>query len=145
MIFRKKELKNKDMSIDTNLKLLINLARIDGDIDPKELEHIKNIALASGISKAELDLLVSQSHNVLIPQNLTDEQRFECIFNLVQLMKIDERLFENEMKYCSQIAYKLGYNQSVMFELMLNVKTVTMEKSEIDNLRRSTIKHLREE
>jgi len=133
------------MSIDTNLKLLINLARIDGDVDPKELEHIKNIALASGISKAELDLLVSQSHNVLIPQNLTDEQRFECIFNLVQLMKIDERLFENEMKYCSQIAYKLGYNQSVMFELMLNVKTVTMEKSEIDNLRRSTIKHLRED
>ena len=145
MIFRKKELKSKDMSIDTNLKLLINLARIDGDVDPKELEHIKNIALASGISKAELDLLVSQSHNVLIPQNLTDEQRFECIFNLVQLMKIDERLFENEMKYCSQIAYKLGYNQSVMFELMLNVKTVKMEKSEIDNLRRSTIKHLREE
>ncbi len=133
------------MSINTNLKLLVNLARIDGDVDLKELKYIKNIGSANGVSEAELDLLISQSHNILIPQNLTEEQRFDCLFNLVQLMKIDERLFENEMKYCSQIAYKLGYDQGVMFELMLNVTSATMEKDEIDNLRKSTIKHLRED
>ncbi len=133
------------MSALPYLKMLINLARIDGEVDQKELDYVTNIAKAHGISIGEVAELVSQNHEVLIPKDLTDEQRFEYIFNLVQLMKIDDRLFENEIKYCSKMAYKLGYDQGVMFELMLNVKSVAMEKDEIDNLRKSTIKHLRED
>ena len=49
-------------------------------------------------------------------------------------MKIDERLYKEEIKYCSQVASKLGYKQEVMFELMLKV-SITMKKAEIDSLR----------
>jgi uncharacterized tellurite resistance protein B-like protein len=132
------------MSAVTHLKLLINLARIDGDVDQTELTYIKNIAKANHVPENEFEQLVGQSHNILIPTDLTEDQRFEYLFSLVQLMKIDERLFENEIKYCSQIAYKMGYDQGVMFDLLLKVKKVSMEKNEFDELRKSTLKHLRE-
>jgi uncharacterized tellurite resistance protein B-like protein len=133
------------MSAITHVKLLVNLARIDGEVDQKELSYVVSIAKANGISHADVALLIGQDHEVIIPASLTDEQRFEYIFSLVQLMKIDERLFENEIRYCSKVASKLGYDQGVMFDLMLNVKSIAMEKNDIENLRKATIKHLRED
>jgi hypothetical protein len=38
-------------------------------------------------------------------------------------MKIDERLYQEEIKFCSKIAARLGYEQDVLFELMLKVKS----------------------
>ncbi len=130
------------MNITTQLKLLINLARIDGEVDDKEHLYILNIGKANGATEQEVDQLMTQSHEVIIPQHLTADQRFELIFNLVQLMKIDERLFENEIKYCSQMAAKLGYRQLVMLDLMMNVTSVMMEQGEIDSLRKLTAKYL---
>jgi uncharacterized tellurite resistance protein B-like protein len=130
------------MNVTTQLKLLINLARIDGDVDSKEHRYILNIGKANGATEQEVEQLMTQSHEVIILQNLSDDQRFELIFNLVQLMKIDERLFENEIKYCSQMAARLGYRQLVMLDLMMNVKSIEMEQGEIDSLRKLTAKYL---
>src|ERR1700750_1516503 len=106
----------------SQLKLLINLARIDGAVGLDERQYIANIGIANGVNPSEIDHLFEQSHEMIIPDDLTDKQKFDYIFSLVQLMKIDERLYQQEIKYCSKIASRLGYQQDVMFELMINVK-----------------------
>jgi uncharacterized tellurite resistance protein B-like protein len=111
------------MALLEQLKLLVNLARIDGDMAEREKTYIINIAKANSFPESSVATLFYQSHEIIIPDNLTDDQRFDYIFSLVQLMKIDERLYQEEIKFCSKIASRLGYVQDVLFELMLKVKS----------------------
>lgn len=122
------------MSALSQLKLLVNLAMIDDEVADKEKKFIINIGLANGLSEQDITYLFSQHHDVIVPQGLTNDQKFDYLFSLVQLMKIDERLYKEEIRYCSQVAAKLGYKQEVLFELMLKV-SVSMKKAEIESLR----------
>ncbi len=124
------------------LKLLVNLARIDGDMAEREKLYITNISMANGFPESSVATLFYQSHEVIIPDSLTDDQKFNYIFSLVQLMKIDERLYQEEIKFCTKIAERLGYDQSVMVELMLKVKNPSDEKDQKE-LQEIAQKHLK--
>lgn len=123
------------------LKLLINLARVDGKVVEKERDYISNIGKANGIAADQIDPLFAVEHDLIIPDNLSPEQRFDYIFSLIQLMKIDERLYKDEIRYCARVASKLGYDQAIIFDLMLHVREM-MESHELDELRKLTAKHL---
>lgn len=129
------------MSALSQLKLLINLALIDDVLAEKERKYITNIGLANGLSAQDVEFLLNQKHEVILPPGLTNDHKFDYLFSLVQLMKIDERLYKEEIKYCSHVAAKLGYQQEVMFELMLKV-SATMKKGEIASLKQLTSSYL---
>ncbi len=130
------------MSALSQLKLLISLAQIDGKVAERERNYITNIGKANNLSLADIEQLLEQRHQLIIPKELTDDEKFDYIFSLVQLMKIDERMYKEEMMFCTKIAENLGYNNQVMFELLLHVKAGVMEKDEITNLKEVTQKHL---
>lgn len=123
------------------IKLLISLASIDGDIAEKERSYILNIAHANQIKPSEVMALFTIKHELIVPQGLDDNQKFNYIFSLVQLMKIDERLYQDEIRFCSGVAAKLGYDQRVMFDLMLHVSTA-MAEAEVKALQELTKKYL---
>jgi hypothetical protein len=123
------------------LKLLINLAQIDGEVGEKERNYIFNIGRANGLAEIVVEPLFGTSHALIIPDNLNNAQKFDYIFSLVQLMKIDERLYQDEIRYCSKVAARLGYDEAVMFDLMLHVRAV-MEVNELDALKKLTEKYL---
>lgn len=123
------------------LKLLINLARIDGGVGEKEEKYIYNIGAANGLPNETIRPLFSEKHELIVPTDLDDDQKFNYIFSLVQLMKIDERLYKEEIRYCSRVASKLGYNEAVMFDLMLHVRSV-MQENEMEELRKLTARYL---
>jgi hypothetical protein len=125
----------------TKLKLLINLARIDGEVGEKERNYIFNIGLANGLAEVVVEPLFEKNHELIIPDDLNNAQKFDYIFSLVQLMKIDERLYQEEIRYCSKVAAKLGYDEAVMFDLMLHVRAI-MEANELDALKKLTEKYL---
>jgi hypothetical protein len=131
------------MSALTQLKLLISLAQIDGKVAERERNFITNIGKANDLSPDQIQPLFDQRHPLNVPTDLTDDQKFEYLFSLVQLMKIDERMYKEEMMFCSKIAENLGYNNEVMFELLMHVKAGIMETDEIINLREITQKHLK--
>jgi len=133
------------MSALSQLKLLISLAQIDGKVAERERNYITNIGRANDLSPADIEQLLDQRHQLIVPKELTDDQKFDYIFSLVQLMKIDERMYKEEMMFCTKIAENLGYNNQVMFELLLHVKPGVMEKDEIINLKEVTQKHLTKE
>ena len=125
------------MSALSQLKLLVNLALIDDVVAEKEKKYITNIGLANELSVQDVEYLINQKHEVILPSGLSDDHKFDYLFSLVQLMKIDERLYKEEIKYCSQVAAKLGYQQEVMFELMLKV-SATMKRGEVESLKELT-------
>ena len=131
------------MSALTQMKLLINLAQIDGSVADRERNYIVNIGRANGIYPDEVNPLFDQKHDTIIPDDLSRDSKFKYIVSLIQLMKIDERMYKEEIHYCSSIAGKLGYKKEVMFELMLHVKPGTMTDSELKTLQTLTEKHLK--
>lgn len=104
------------------LKLLINLARIDGEVTDQERIYVRNIGVANGLPEPEIRALFEREHEPVVPSGLTAEERFNCILSLVQLMKIDGRMYREEVKFCAHVAARLGYDEIAMVELMLNVK-----------------------
>lgn len=125
----------------SHLKLLIALARIDGVMGEKEEKYILNIGSANGLDPGVVQPLFRNHHPLIVPDNLTSDQKFNYIFSLVQLMKIDQRLYKEEMLFCSRIAARLGYSETVMFDLMLHVKSV-MGDNEKEELKKLTTKYL---
>lgn len=123
------------------IKLLINLASIDGEIADREKSYILNIGHANDIRPGDILPLFTSRHNMIIPTGLKDEEKFNYIFSLVQLMKIDERLYQEEIRFCSTVAAKLGYDQRVMFDLMLHVSSA-MAEAEVKALHELTKKYL---
>jgi uncharacterized tellurite resistance protein B-like protein len=125
--------------VKEQLKLLINLARVDGEVVDQEKQYIINIGVANQVSEAEVLNLFTQKHEAVVPAGLSAEERFNCIFSLVQLMKIDERLYPEETKFCAHVAAKLGYDEMAMVELLLNVKA-GMKADETQSLQ-ELVKH----
>lgn len=124
------------MAALNQMKLLISLAQIDGIVAPRERNYIVNIGRANNFYPDQIQPLFDQRHNLIVPQDLTDDQKFDYLFSLVQLMKIDERMYKEEIMFCSKIAANLGYQQQVMFELLLHVKAVLMTEEEKEALKK---------
>ncbi len=125
----------------SQLKLLVNLARIDGDIADRERKYITTIGLANGVPMEDIVPLFGQDHENVGLMHLKNQEKFDYIVSLVQLMKIDERLYQEEIKYCSEVAARLGYDQTVMFDLMLHVRE-EMQRNELQALKKITEKYL---
>jgi len=124
------------------MKLLISLAQIDGTVAPRERNYIINIGRANNFYPDQVVPLFDQRHNLIVPEDLNDDQKFDYLFSLVQLMKIDERMYREEIMFCSKIAATLGYDQQVMFELLLHVKAVAMTEEEVVELKKLVQKYL---
>jgi hypothetical protein len=130
------------MAALAQMKLLISLAQIDGTIAGREKNYIINIGRANGLYPDEVEPLLNKRHELIVPNDLDNDQKFNYIFSLVQLMKIDERMYKEELMFCSKIAINLGYKQEVLFELLLQVKSTEMPKEEMKTLKELTNKFL---
>jgi hypothetical protein len=131
------------MSALTQMKLLISLAQIDGNVADREKNYIVNIGRANGIYPDEILPLFNERHELVIPKDLNKDQRFNIIFNLVQLMKIDERMYKEEILFCSKVAGNLGYDQEAMFDFLLHVRTAEMGTDEVASLKKITDRYLK--
>ena len=126
----------------SRMKLLINLAKVDGQVADKEKSYLINIGRANGIYPDEIYPLFTQNHDILIPQHMTDDQKFDLLLSLVQLMKLDERMYREEIVFCGEVATRLGYKKQVMFDLLAYVKSAGMESKELEDLKTLTQKFL---
>lgn len=131
------------MSALAKMKLLMSLAQIDGTVAEREQNYIINIGRANGIYPDEINPLFEKRHELIVPQNLSNDQKFDYLFSLVQLMKIDERMYKEEIMFCSKIASSLGYDPEVMFDLMLHVRAGSMNENEVQELKKLTEKYLK--
>jgi len=120
------------MSVKTQLSALIQLASADDDLADKERDLIFLIGKGNGLSEAEIKDLMANPDDLHSAENLSDQEKFEMLYNIVQLMKIDSEVFLSEIKFCEDIAEKLGFNRKVITELSANVysdPSITSDRS----------------
>ena len=103
--------------VKDQLNLLINLAASDSTVAEKESKVIHIIAKANGIPKDEVEQMLKKPKPIGSLDTLTEDQKFEHLYHLIQLMKSDGQVFRSEIHFCEQVADKLGYKKGVVAEM----------------------------
>ena len=105
----------------SELNILINLAASDSKIEEKESKLIHMIGKANGLTKEEVQELIQNPKPITELNSMTNDEKFEHLYYLIQMMKMDGQVFKSEILFCESIASKLGYKKSVVAELSAHI------------------------
>jgi len=128
--------------IQDQLKVLIQLAVSDNMIADKEARLIHMIGQANGVSKDEIDGMIQNPEPIGSMENLTEDQKFEYLYNVIQLMKADGQVFKSEIAFCEQVAEKLGYDKAAVGVLSSRIYSDPSITADRDSLRAKVNKYL---
>ncbi len=129
------------MSIKSKLSVLVQLANIDGDFAGEEKDLIYMIAKANGISENEVNDMIENPEPLPPLSTISDDDKFEYLYHLVQLMKIDSQVYLSEIKYCEELAEKLGFRKNVISDLSAKIYSDPSITSNVESLKRAIQKH----
>jgi len=107
--------------IKEQINVLINLAASDTKVADKEAKIIHIIGKANGLSKEEIDNMLKNPQPIGDLSTLSEDEKFENLYHLIQLMKSDGQVFKSEIHFCEQIADRLGYKKGVVAELSARI------------------------
>ena len=122
--------------------MLVNLAASDNIIAEQEARHIRIIASAAGMSGDEVDEMLKDPQPIGSLSHLNDDEKFEYLYNVIQVMKIDGQVFKSEIVFCEQIAEKLGYKKKVVGELSSRIYSDPAITANRDALKSTAQKYL---
>lgn len=127
-------------TIRNQLKALVQLAVIDDKFDKSEEIQILAIGKANGVPEAEIREFISEglksksSDKPLDFGTLGFDEKFEYLYNIIQLMKIDHEIFLSEIRYCEDVATKLGFDKKVvskMSSMIYSDPTITTNREKL--------------
>ncbi len=104
-----------------HLKNLVALAKADGIISEAELEIIYKAGEKNGLKSYEVDDIIEGTETGDIQVASNDADRFDQIFDLVQLMLADGNISDEEMDFCIQVAQKLGFRKAIVGVLVRKI------------------------
>lgn len=107
--------------VKRQLNILIKLAAIDGHIAAKERKLIEHLAKVNKIDDAQIKEMITNPEPISDLEHLSGEERFEYLYMVIQLMKVDGQVFKSEIVFCEEVAEKLGYKKGVVAELSKNI------------------------
>jgi uncharacterized membrane protein YebE (DUF533 family) len=125
------------------LNVLINLAASDNSVADREAKLIHMIGKANGISTDEINKMLQNPKPIDNVSSLTPDQKFEHLYYLIQLMKMDGQVFRSEVVFCEQIADRLGYKKSVVAEISQHVYSDPSITADRDMIRKKADKYLK--
>lgn len=130
--------------VKEQLNVLIQLAASDNQVAEKEAKLIHMIGKSNGVTKEDIDeMLKNHSRPIGNLNTLTDDQKFEHLYHIVQLMKVDGQVFKSEIVFCEDIASRLGYKKGVIGELSSKIFSDPSITSDRDRLKQRAQKYLK--
>ena len=129
--------------IKEQLNVLIQLAASDNDVAEKEAKLIKMIGVSNGVPAEDIDEMLKNPRKPIGDlSTLTDDQKFEHLYHVVQMMKIDGQVFKSEIVFCEDIAARLGYKKGVIGELSSKIYSDPSITSDREALKKKAQKYL---
>lgn len=135
-------------NFETHLRSMIELALSDQSFDDIEKARIYSIGTANKISKEHIDKMIleaaaAKEDSQLEFGALTFEEKFEYLYNIIQLMKIDSKVFLAEIRYCEMLAEKLGFDKKVVKSLSTGIFSDPSITSNREELMKAAQKYVR--
>lgn len=131
--------------VKDQLQVLIQLAASDNTVAEKEARLIHMIGQSNGVPKEQVDEMLKNPRSGINLQNLSPDQKFEHLYHIVQLMKVDGQVFKSEIVFCEDIAEHLGYRRGVIGELSTGIFSDPSITSDRERLKAKAQKYLKKE
>lgn len=113
--------KEETKKLRSHIANLGALAKIDGHVDPTEMNYIISIGKKHGMKPDEVRNLVSNTSKNTPHLPANDSERFDQIYDLVEMMLADGIVDESEMEFCINMATKLGFKKDVVGTLVQKI------------------------
>ncbi len=105
-------------TVKSHMKNLIEMAAADGSFMDVEYDLLKSIASQNGISESQLKEIRKNPGNVKFEVPNDPADRFKQLYDLVQMMSIDNEVHPEEAKLCNLFAIRFGYQRTNIKELI---------------------------
>ena len=103
-----------DIVTKKQINILIQLAEADKHFAKIEREMIFKIARDRNFPEETVNALIRNPEPIDSLGALSIEQKFEYLMSAIELIHIDQNVFESEVIFCKNIAIKLGFRKTVI-------------------------------
>lgn len=124
------------------ISLLVHLSKVDKNFADAERDIIMAAGARLGLSTSEIENLIEAPLEVLHLKNLPTEEKFECLYMIIHMMKADKKIFQSEIQFCERIAMRLGYKPGVIGDLSAYIYSDAAVATNYDHLRSIADKQL---
>lgn len=109
-----------DIVTKKKLNILIQLAEADKHFAKSEREMILKIAQDRKFPEDEVNQLIRNPEPIDTLGALSNDQKFDYLMDCIDLIFVDQRIFESEVIFTKSIAIKLGFKKNVVDFLVEN-------------------------
>ncbi len=111
----------KDKKFKKHLRNLVFLAKVDGKLNEVERDLIFRIGLKYGLKDYFIAELIEEVPDFDFRLPASDYERFDQIYDLVQLMVSDGVVDDHELDFCVDMAERLGFRKAVVGVLVRKI------------------------
>jgi hypothetical protein len=116
-----------DIVTKKQINILIQLAEADKHFAKIEREMIFKIARDRNFPEESVNDLIKNPEPIDSLGALSIEQKFEYLMSAIDLIHIDQNVFESEIIFCKNIAIKLGFRKNVVDYILDNYGNKTRD------------------
>jgi uncharacterized membrane protein YebE (DUF533 family) len=127
---------NKDKKFKKHLRNLVFLAKVDGKLNEVERDLIFRIGLKYGLKDYFIAELIEEVPDFDFRLPASDYERFDQIYDLVQLMVSDGVIDDHELDFCVDMAERLGFRKAVVGVLVRKISQGVSNGHNKDMIRR---------
>lgn len=132
-------------NFENHLNSLIQLAISDQSFSDVERDMIYTIGKVHRFSDDDIKDMIEANLRKGAEVNvefsaLTFDEKFEYLYNIIQLMKIDRQVYLSEIRYCEELAVKLGFKKQVVNQLSPQIYADPTITSDHDALKKKARK-----
>ena len=109
------------LSVEQQVSILAHLSRADQNVADEERELIRNIGERNGLTVEDVDGIIESPVTIPNLRSLPADEKFTYLYDVIQLMKVDGKIFQSEIKFCERLATQLGYRQGVVSDLSVYI------------------------
>lgn len=124
-----------DIVTKKQLNILIQLAEADKHFAKIEREMIFKIASERKFPEQDVLELIKNPEPIDSLGALSQDQKFEYLWSAIELVFIDQNVFESEVIFCKNIAIKLGFKKGVIDYFITNFGKKTRSEFKLAALR----------
>lgn len=117
-----------DIVTKKQINILIQLAEADKHFAKIEREMIFKIARERNFPEESVNDLIRNPEPIDSLGALSIEQKFEYLMSAIDLIHIDQNVFESEVLFCKNIAIKLGFRKNVIDFILENYGNKSREE-----------------
>jgi tellurite resistance protein len=103
--------------IQQRLAALAQLAKVDGSFDDTEKKLITRIGKSNGLNEKEINEIIMNEQNRPDFQNMSNDEKFDLLYDAILVMKVDGQVLNEEIKYCEMLAETLGFELRAVMEM----------------------------